>query len=229
MKCPKCSYEPTMAEQTASPDTCPSCGVVYAKVLARQTPAAQGAAQPKPSRTGHQTASQVREGRVVEVVLTSVRIPFLSLIWLMTKIILAALPAAILAGLILVMLGSFVGGVFSGFSKYSSDDVASISSSALDSPDDLELSSSETQSERPDRREIAEQCRRYEEFAETLMQGRQAGVPMSTALGTTDNELLNHLVVSAYEKPRYGTENMQQREVEDFRNEVYLECIKNMR
>ncbi len=32
MQCPKCSYEPTMAEIQASPDKCPSCGVYYKKV-----------------------------------------------------------------------------------------------------------------------------------------------------------------------------------------------------
>lgn len=32
MQCPKCSYEPTLSETQASPDACPSCGVIYAKV-----------------------------------------------------------------------------------------------------------------------------------------------------------------------------------------------------
>lgn len=31
MQCPKCNYEPTMAEMQSSPDQCPSCGVYYAK------------------------------------------------------------------------------------------------------------------------------------------------------------------------------------------------------
>lgn len=33
MQCPKCSYEPTMAEMQRSADQCPSCGVYYAKVI----------------------------------------------------------------------------------------------------------------------------------------------------------------------------------------------------
>lgn len=32
MQCPKCGYEPTMAEMQSSPDRCPSCEVYYAKV-----------------------------------------------------------------------------------------------------------------------------------------------------------------------------------------------------
>lgn len=35
MKCPKCSYEPTMSEMQQSPDSCTSCGVYYSKVAAK--------------------------------------------------------------------------------------------------------------------------------------------------------------------------------------------------
>lgn len=35
MECPKCSYEPTMAEMQQSPDSCTSCGVYYSKVAAK--------------------------------------------------------------------------------------------------------------------------------------------------------------------------------------------------
>lgn len=41
MQCPKCRYEPTMAESQRSPDECVKCGVVYAKILAKaEAPAA---------------------------------------------------------------------------------------------------------------------------------------------------------------------------------------------
>lgn len=33
MQCPKCNYEPTMAEMQRSSDQCPSCGVYYAKLI----------------------------------------------------------------------------------------------------------------------------------------------------------------------------------------------------
>ncbi|WP_440467119.1 hypothetical protein ACKI1H_29160 [Pseudomonas sp. YH-1] len=32
MQCPKCGYEPTLNEMQASPDSCTSCGVIYAKL-----------------------------------------------------------------------------------------------------------------------------------------------------------------------------------------------------
>lgn len=44
MKCPKCSYEPTMAQMQQSPDCCPSCGVYYSKVIAQSSAAAVPAA-----------------------------------------------------------------------------------------------------------------------------------------------------------------------------------------
>ena len=34
MQCPKCRYEPTLAETQKSPDKCPSCGVYYATATA---------------------------------------------------------------------------------------------------------------------------------------------------------------------------------------------------
>lgn len=127
MECPKCDYEPTMAEQTANPGICPSCGVVYAKVKAQQ---AARSAEPRGysvldrmnmGLVGAQ--AEVKAGRerraeqeldhhpLNSVEVTAIRIPFLSLVWLMTKVILAALPAIILAGAILIMLGSFIGGM----------------------------------------------------------------------------------------------------------------------
>lgn len=39
MQCPKCKYEPTMAEMQASPGTCPECSVVYSKAAAQKQPA----------------------------------------------------------------------------------------------------------------------------------------------------------------------------------------------
>lgn len=36
MQCPACNYEPTVSEQTSSPDQCPSCHRFYAKIAAQQ-------------------------------------------------------------------------------------------------------------------------------------------------------------------------------------------------
>ena len=39
MQCPKCHYEPTMAEMQQSPDSCSNCGVYYSKVAAQSATA----------------------------------------------------------------------------------------------------------------------------------------------------------------------------------------------
>jgi hypothetical protein len=36
MQCPKCRYEPTMAEMQSSPDSCAQCGVFFSKLTATQ-------------------------------------------------------------------------------------------------------------------------------------------------------------------------------------------------
>jgi len=218
-----------MAEQAESPDICPKCGVVYAKVQAqrgtkgtvRQGPAVASqmaaAARPSPPRkSGSDSELVAIDG---DVVVTGVNIPFFSLIWLMTKIILAALPAIALATLIVVMLSSFIGGVFTSYNKYSS------SAPSVASDEVAAVIPAET----PDRQEVVKQCRSFADFAEVLMQGRQSGVSMTTAMGEGESELISQLVVRAYEKPRYSTAEMQRKEVEDFKNDVYLECVKNMR
>ena len=40
------------------------------------------------------------------------------------------------------------------------------------------------------------------------------------------NDLLETIIISAYEVPRYGVESNKQESVEDFRNKVYLQCAK---
>ena len=124
MECPKCSYEPTMAEQSDSPDICPSCGVVYSKVRAQQAnkpgvhygapvleQMARQASNARPVAGSGREPARVQSNTSGSVEVTNVRIPFLSLVWLMTKIILASLPAALLAVIIVVAIFSFMGGL----------------------------------------------------------------------------------------------------------------------
>jgi len=239
MNCPKCNYEPTMAEQTNSPNICPSCGVVYAKVKAQQEnrsginygpsvldQMSMHAKNAKESvRAGRARRAEAELTSASETVITNIKIPFGSLIWLMTKLILAALPALALAVVILTMLVSVLGGAFSGYKNFSertslySDEPAAKS---LDAESDTSLPEI-----KPKRQEVLNTCKNFESFAEVIMIGRQGGVSMSTAMGDGASELLNHIVVNAYEKPRYRGDEMQRMEVEDFKNDVYLECVNN--
>lgn len=64
------------------------------------------------------------------------------------------------------------------------------------------------------------------------MQVRQAGKPLEEVLGTLDGmsagtqKRWTRLAIAAYERPRYMTGPMVQREVDDFSNEVHLACLK---
>lgn len=114
MKCPKCGYESTVLEAAASPEICPKCSVVYAKVMAQRSETTR-------SNTGMTTRQAKEEWRKEKalnspprMVVTDFDIPFGRLVWLMTKIILAALPAAVLASLIVAMLGVLFAGLFGG-------------------------------------------------------------------------------------------------------------------
>lgn len=72
-------------------------------------------------------------------------------------------------------------------------------------------------------------CHLRGSWAATVMSARQAGIPLSSQLhlenapgaGTRDE------ILAAYEHPRFSTAPMQQRAVEDYRNEVELRCFKN--
>lgn len=72
-------------------------------------------------------------------------------------------------------------------------------------------------------------CHLRGSWAATIMSARQAGLPLSGQLhlekapgaGTRDE------ILAAYEHPRFSTTPMQQRAVEDYRNEVELRCFKN--
>lgn len=77
-----------------------------------------------------------------------------------------------------------------------------------------------------------ELCGSLGELAEAVMSGRQSGMPMANAINTApDNayrDMFEKLVIAAYTKPRYSTEGMQKRSVEEFRDEIYLGCAKSM-
>lgn len=75
-----------------------------------------------------------------------------------------------------------------------------------------------------------EMCNSLSEAAKSTMERRQEGVSMRKVMEIAKgNKLLESVVISAYDSPRYSTEEMQARSVEDFRDKWYLECIKSQR
>lgn len=75
-------------------------------------------------------------------------------------------------------------------------------------------------------------CKNAQDIAESIMKGRQQGVAMSKMMEVAEGDaanILEALIIEAYDRPRYSTEKMQQRSVQGFRDDVYLECVKARR
>lgn len=68
-------------------------------------------------------------------------------------------------------------------------------------------------------------CQPISEFAKEAMSARQAGVPLSEALKVSTMPAMQALIISAYRKPRYSTEQYQQRAAVEFANETLITCL----
>ena len=69
-------------------------------------------------------------------------------------------------------------------------------------------------------------CEDIAAVAESIMKSRQAGVPATKMIELTkDTPLFKTLTVMAYERPRYNTDEVQQRIIRDFTDDIYLECL----
>ncbi|SDY98096.1 hypothetical protein [Nitrosomonas sp. Nm33] len=76
-------------------------------------------------------------------------------------------------------------------------------------------------------------CEVASAYATAIMESRQAGVAMSRLMELTkeegpkdDQSLIEMIIIDAYDRPRYSTEPMQQRAMEEFRDDTYLKCVK---
>lgn len=76
----------------------------------------------------------------------------------------------------------------------------------------------------------AETCPVIGELAESIMEARQSGVSVSDMMAVADgNEFFEGLVLTAFESPRYTTEEYRLREAQDFRNAVEAMCYSAFR
>jgi len=74
----------------------------------------------------------------------------------------------------------------------------------------------------------AQTCKNMHKLAKNIMDSRQQGMAMPDIIETVDgNPLFEYFIESAYDMPRYSTDEMQQRSIEDFANSIYAECWKN--
>jgi len=74
--------------------------------------------------------------------------------------------------------------------------------------------------------EEKDHCLQISSLAESIMTGRQMGLPMSKMMGVTDLDLARTMVIEAYEHPRFSTEQVKKRAIGDFRDRWYLACVK---
>ncbi len=125
MRCPKCKYEPTMAEQISNKEECPKCGIFYEKYRAQQKENFSVKTQVVADKPSVQTMA----GQPVVVV--GIQMRFWSMVVFMVKWAFAAIPALIIIGLIVTAITIFSTGFITGFgssSKVSNFPVSSGSS-----------------------------------------------------------------------------------------------------
>jgi hypothetical protein len=78
--------------------------------------------------------------------------------------------------------------------------------------------------------QLKETCGKMSAIAEHIMKSRQEGVAMQKLMnqysvsGTTEA-----VIADAYSSPRMGTEESQNREIEEFRDKYYLDCYKKLK
>ena len=109
MQCPKCRYEPTMAEIQSSPNDCTKCGVNYAGHArhAEQLIAQREARQADDSNRAH-ASTEVRDASgkhfgPLPVVVVDIKMTFKSMVFFMVKWAIAAIPAALILLVIFVL------------------------------------------------------------------------------------------------------------------------------
>ena len=77
-------------------------------------------------------------------------------------------------------------------------------------------------------------CKNMGEYARTVMEGRQNGVPMSKLIDlaassdASTGPTMQQIIIEAYDHPRMSVEANKATATVDFENKVYLECIKVM-
>ena len=218
-QCPACSYELTMQEQVDNPDSCPKCGIYFEKFLAKQA-ALKEAALSESGRTGglagakagmrqaraKRAEQEKSQPRTAAVAVVDFRVPFWSLVWFLVKLVIASIPAAIIVTLIVATPGMLL----NAFSEYSRLADNSRAASAA----------SEGRGER------TETCRTVEQYAELVMTARQDGVGMSDLMSEDLSERTKQLVYKAFERPRFDVPSFREREINEFKNRYYLECVR---
>lgn len=114
IKCPKCGYQ-RQAEDTAPAWQCPSCGVAYAKVMGSSARASLDPVERAALHINHGLDVQAPAGSAIDfpheidVRVTDIRMPFMSMVIFMVKWAIAAIPAALILGTVVLASTSVIG------------------------------------------------------------------------------------------------------------------------
>lgn len=80
--------------------------------------------------------------------------------------------------------------------------------------------------------EKADTCSDINALAESIMSSRQAGVDMAKMMTVAKNsgieKLARILIIAAYEQPQFNGEDYRRKSVAEFKNKVYLQCVKEV-
>lgn len=76
----------------------------------------------------------------------------------------------------------------------------------------------------------AQTCEMFNKIAEAVMTARQSGVALSDLMSDfesiTSDPYFSQMLIDAYDQPRFTTEEVQKRTIQEFANEHYSQCIK---
>lgn len=137
MRCPKCKYEPTLAEQTNSKDQCPSCGIFYEKYIAQLKSKLNGDPPvdiPAPVKVPQHKVASVVAGDSQPVVVVDIQMRFWSMVVFMVKWAFAAIPAIIIIGVIITVVTMFSAGFIAGIGSGSKSASSSAPVSTYEEP-----------------------------------------------------------------------------------------------
>jgi len=71
-----------------------------------------------------------------------------------------------------------------------------------------------------------DKCKSVEDLAEVIMGCRQSGVAMSSAMKVADDEPVTRaMVIDAWQRPMYNTEEYKQRSIQRFKDDWYMQCV----
>lgn len=70
-------------------------------------------------------------------------------------------------------------------------------------------------------------CATMSKLASAAMGMRQAGVEVVDAMSVAESDIGRHMIIDAYSRPMYYTEEMQKRAKSEFATEYYIYCIKS--